>query len=214
MLVLGIDEAGRGPIIGPMIISGFMIDDNKLDKLNKLGIKDSKLLTPKKREYLYKKLIHYQHKIIKIKPKEIDEAVEGSEINLNWLEALKTIEIINELRPNKVIIDCPSPNLNAYRDFILLRLKRKTIEVVVEHKADHKYKVVGAASILSKVIRDKEIKQLEKKYGDIGPGYMSNPTTKKFLEENWEKYPEIFRKSWSPWKKHYNNKNQKKLEGF
>jgi ribonuclease HII len=53
-LVCGIDEAGRGPVIGPMVISGILIEEKCLDKLRKIKVKDSKLLTPKQREFLRK----------------------------------------------------------------------------------------------------------------------------------------------------------------
>jgi len=56
--------------------------------------------------------------------------------------------------------------------------------------------------------------EIKKKYGNTGPGYMSNKITQRFLEENWDKYPEIFRKSWVSWKNHKNKKSQKNLEDF
>ena len=79
---------------------------------------------------------------------------------------------------------------------------------------DTKEVIVGAASILAKVTRDKEIDRIEKKYGEIGPGYTSNLITQKFLKENWDKHPEIFRKSWISWKNHHTQKQQKSLKDF
>lgn len=215
--ICGIDEAGRGPVIGPLVISGVMMDEKDLDKLKKLGVKDSKLLAHKKRMELskeIKKIAKGCHAII-IHPKEIDDAVEGNNnLNLNWLEALKSAEIINNLNPDKVILDCPSPNLEKYRNFVRSHVSNKKTEVIAEHKADFKYLIVGAASIISKVIREEEVEKLRKKYGDIGPGYPSNETTKKFIRENYGKYPEIFRKSWSTFKNARTKDEQKKLENF
>ncbi|MCD4768298.1 MAG: ribonuclease HII, partial [Methanosarcinales archaeon] len=46
MLVAGVDEAGKGPVIGPMIVAGVVIEENRLPELKKLGVKDSKVLSP------------------------------------------------------------------------------------------------------------------------------------------------------------------------
>lgn len=211
--VLGIDEAGRGPVIGPLVISGCMAKQEAIDKLHKLGVKDSKLLTPAKREFLFDKIKSLvKFKIIKIEPKEIDDALNSDHLNLNWLEANKTAEIINEMKPDKAIVDCPSPNLKKYEEYVKKLLTAKP-ELVFSHKAE-RFIIVAAASVISKVTRDREIEKIKEKYGDIGPGYTSNAVTQKFLKENWNKHPEIFRKTWISWKNHNNNKNQKKLNEF
>ncbi|MBS3144163.1 ribonuclease HII [Candidatus Woesearchaeota archaeon] len=215
VLIAGVDEAGRGPVIGPLVIVGAMLDEKDLPKLDKLGVKDSKLLTPKKREELFPKIQQIcKYKIIIIEPKEIDEAVLSEELNLNWLEALKSVEIIKALKPNKAILDCPSPNIPKYTNYIKEKLGMHEIKIICEHKADVNHKIVGAASILAKVTRDRIIEEIRKKYGEIGPGYTSNAITQKFLKENWDKHPEIFRKSWISWQNHKNGKDQKKLGEF
>ncbi|MBU0629285.1 MAG: ribonuclease HII [Nanoarchaeota archaeon] len=214
-LVCGIDEAGRGPVIGPMVMAGVLVDDKDIPKLKSLGVKDSKLLTPKQREDLFPKIIKLvkSYKIIIIPPKEIDDVLESEDLNLNWLEAIKSAEIINSLKPNKSIVDCPSSNIQAYKSYLLNLLKIKT-ELVVEHKADVNYPEASAASILAKVTRDREMEKIQKKYGNCGPGYPANETTQKFLKENWEKHPEIFRQSWISYKNHKNSKFQKTMEDF
>ncbi|MEK6952981.1 MAG: ribonuclease HII [Nanoarchaeota archaeon] len=214
--ILGVDESRRGPVIGPLVISGTTIEEKDEIKLKKLGVKDSKLLTPKKREELYPKILEIvkSYKIIEIWPAEIDAALESQELNLNWLEAHKTAQIINELKPDKAFVDCPSPNKKKYEAYLRNLLDNKEIELVIEHKAE-KYPIVAAASIISKVHGDNIIKELQKKFDTpLGPGYMSNETTQKFLKENWEKHPEIFRKSWISWKNHKNHKEQKGLNEF
>ncbi len=215
-LILGIDEAGRGPVIGPLVMAGVLIEEEKEQELKGLGVKDSKLINPKRRVFLFDKIrkLARRYDILIIDPKEIDDALNSDSLNLNWLEANKTVELINRLKPNKVILDCPSPNVAKYRRYVYELLDDKNIDIVSEHKADLKYPVVSAASILAKVTRDREIEKIKKKYGDIGPGYSSNPITQKFLKENWNKHPEIFRKSWISWKNHKNAKNQKKLDDF
>ena len=216
-LILGLDEAGKGPVIGSLFICGVVFNENDLEKLKQLGVKDSKLLTHKKRIELAKdiKKIAKKYKIIQVKPAEIDKAVNKEDgLNLNWLEAHKTAEIINELRPDKAIIDCPSPNIKKYKDYLLNLLRNKSIEIDAGHKYDFKFVEVGAASILAKCAREEEMEQIKKKYGNCGPGYTSNPITQKFVKENFDKYPEIFRKSWSTFKKHELTKKQKKLDEF
>ena len=192
------------------------MDEKDIIKLENIGVTDSKLLSEKQRELIseeIKKIADY--KIIKVEPWEIDEAVEGKDgLNLNWLEARKIAEIINELNPDIAYIDCPSPNIKSYSDY-LSKLLKKPIKLVVEHKSDFKYTVVGAASILAKVIREEEIKKIEEKIGEsVGTGYPSNPICQEFLKRNWDKYPNIFRKSWISWKNHKIAKEQKRIEDF
>jgi len=215
MLTLGLDDAGRGPVIGPMVIAGVLIEESEILKLKALKVKDSKLHTKKQRENLFEQIIKTVkgYKIIKIYPKEIDFALNSPDLNLNKLEALKFAEIINYLKPDKAIIDCPSPNINSYKEFLESHLTVKT-NLIVEHKADLNHVIVAAASILAKYTRDKEVEEIEKKYGPIGSGYMSNPICQEFTKNNWEKHPEIFRHSWTPYKNHKNNKHQKSLQDF
>ncbi|MBS3078831.1 ribonuclease HII [Candidatus Pacearchaeota archaeon] len=212
--VLGIDEAGRGPCIGPMIIAGVMIEEGTEAGLG--AVKDSKLLVHKKRIELNNIIqANSEFKIIEVSPREIDEALDekNTEMNLNWLEAHKQAEIINHFNPDKVIIDCPHPVPKKYEDYIKKLIKKKDIKYVVEHKADVNYPVCSAASIIAKVRREEEITRIQKQYGDTGPGYPANPKTQKFIKENWQKHPEIFRKSWSTFKniEKANDEKQKKL---
>jgi len=214
MKVLGIDEAGRGPVIGPMIIAGVMIHDGKEAELG--AVKDSKLLAHKKRVELNHLIQeHSEFKIVEVSPREIDEALDPNNklMNLNWLEAHKQAEIINELSPDIAIIDCPHPVPKKYEDYLRKLLNNKEIKLIVEHKADVNYPVCSAASIIAKVRREEEVEKLKNKYGDIGPGYPANATTQKFIKENWNKHPEIFRHSWSTFKnvEKANDAKQKKL---
>lgn len=220
MLTLGIDEAGRGPVIGSMFVAGAMFDAEDLKELVRIGVKDSKLLTHPKRVELADKIkkIARKIKVVKVEPVEIDEAVSGKDgLNLNWLEAFKQAEIINELKPDRVVIDCPSPNIKAYTEFLMNSIDdsiRDKVELVVEHKADKNFVECASASIVAKVMRELEMDEIKRKYGEVGPGYTSNPVTQKFIKENWARHPEIFRKSWSTWKNHKESQGQKKLDDF
>ena len=177
------------------------MDEKDIPRLIELGVKDSKLLTPKKREQLFEpiKSIVKSYKLVIIEPKEIDESVNSETTNLNQLEAIKTAMILNELEFDRAIVDCPSNNIPAYREFLEVMFKKK-INLSLEHNAERNIPV-AAASILAKVTRDRIIAELEKKYGSIGSGYPSDPTTIKFLKENRKKDLPIFRKSWATYKK-------------
>ena len=211
--ILGIDEAGRGPVIGPMVMAGVMIekgDENLIE-----GSVDSKLLTHPKRIELDKKIrANTDFKVIVIGPKEIDEALLSDKLNLNWLEAHKQAEIINKLQPDKAIIDCPSINCEAYEKYLSELIENKEIELVVEHKADVNYLTAAAASILAKVERENQMEKIKQKYGDTGPGYPANKTTQDFVKNNWDKCPEIFRKTWSTYKRFARIEGQKALGEF
>lgn len=194
-----------------------MIEEDKIDRLKEIGAKDSKLLTHKKRIELAKKIkrIAKDYMVIEATPAEIDEAIDGNNtLNLNWFEAHHIADIINKFNTDKAIIDCPSPNIEKFKGFIKKLLKNKDTELIVEHKAE-KFFAVGAASILAKCAREENVQKIEKMVGQsIGSGYPSNPICKKFLKENHDKYPDIFRKSWMPYKNHIKEKEQKNLGDF
>ena len=129
MLICGIDEARRGPIIGSMVMCGAMMEEKDLPKLIALKPKDSKLMTKEEREELYPKLLSVlkYYKVIIMQSNEIDKAVHGHDgLNLNKLEAKKQAEILSEFNPDKVIIDCPSNNINSYKNYLKKSLRQKT----------------------------------------------------------------------------------------
>jgi len=201
VLIAGCDEAGRGPLIGPLVMCGAVVDDSDIARLKEIGVKDSKLLTPRKREELFEpiKKIVKDYIVLIVEPKEIDEAVNSETTNLNQLEAIKTAMILNALKFDKAIVDCPSNNISAYKEFLEKFLK-KEMNLTLEHNAERNLPV-AAASIIAKVTRDRITEQMQKKYGSIGSGYTSDPTTQEFLKRNAKKYPEIFRKSWATYKR-------------
>ncbi|MFH1506789.1 MAG: ribonuclease HII [archaeon] len=211
MIVAGVEEAGRGPVIGPLVMAIAAIDEKMIFRLKALGVKDSKLLTPARRRSLFEEVKNLcDHKIIKVSPKQIDNELADPNSNLNWLEAKIGARLINAVPADKVIIDCPSNNLEAYCDYVKKRVKVDA-EVICEHKADVNHIIVGAASILAKVVRDNEIEKLKKKYDiEFGSGYPSDPKTVAFLDENYKKY-DFFRKSWDTWKNIKIRKSQRLL---
>ncbi len=211
MLMIGVDEAGRGPVIGPMVVSGVLIRSEDAEELKEKGVRDSKLVPQAERIKLGKlikeKIINYHIDVLP--PKEIDRAVNGGE-NLNTLDAIAVARIVNQLNQPEfwnetitVIADCPSPNTLAWRATLLKYVEHsQNLEVKCEHKADLNYPCVSAASIIAKLIREEEVDKLKLLYGAMGSGYVSDPATKKFLKEQGAllKDSGIFRKSWATWK--------------
>jgi ribonuclease HII len=198
--VAGIDEAGRGSLIGPLVIAFFLTNDIKA-----LGkIKDSKKLSKKQRSFIYKKLKNLgKFKIIKIWPKDIDER----NINILELEAIKKLVKNEEI--DKLYIDCFLKDKNIFNS-----LKSDNIrDVIAEYKADEKYSVVAAASIVAKVVRDAEIKKLKNELGDFGSGYPSDEKTINFVKENLKVLEQkgVLRKKWKTYKL-LKSPVQKKLE--
>lgn len=216
VIVAGIDEAGRGPVIGPLVMCGVTIDEDDRAKLKSMGVKDSKLLNHQEREYLFEKVKSTvkDFKIVIIEPKEIDETLRSELTNLNQLEREKTAEILNYLMPEKAIVDCPTVNTKKYENELKQLLIKKDMKLVVENKADFNHVVVGAASILAKVTRDREIEKIKKKFGvELGSGYPSDEVTQKFMKENWndKRFKDIIRKEWMSVKNLIEEKKQKKL---
>ena len=217
-VIVGIDEAGRGSLVGDMFIAGACISEEKISLLQKLGVRDSKLLTPHRREELFeiiKDIVEY-YTVRRVSPSEIDEQ------NLNDLLYKNIVDILLELiekceRINKVYIDLTG---NKYKllKFINNRIGYVKWEIVAEHKADQKYIPVSVASIIAKVLRDKHIHELSKTYGDIGSGYPADPKTIKWLREYLKKHgelPPIVRRTWRTLKdiapEYYVNKTRGKV---
>jgi ribonuclease HII len=206
-MLAGVDEAGRGPVIGPMVMAILACDDEEV--LRKLGSKDSKLLTPEQRRQIAEKLKDFPNEVISLSPAEIDAAVQGKKggDSLNQLEARTTALLIYKLaqrRPLiKVILDSPTRNAEKYQDAVRNCLENidskgvtRNIQLQAEIKADFNHPVVGAASILAKTTRDAAIESLNAIHGPLGSGYPSDPATQAWLAEHWKEPHEFFRRSW------------------
>jgi ribonuclease HII len=198
MLVCGVDEAGRGSMIGPLVVAGISIEKSKIDELTALGVKDSKKLSPSARAYLYKKIIHLvdDYAVSKATPKAIDDSVVNHQ--LNHLEAVHMAKVIKKLAPAISYVD--SCDVNPARFGKEITKMSKTGKIKSYHHADSKFVVVSAASIIAKVTRDRAIEKIGKLYS-IGSGYPSDDKTVKFVRD-WflanRKVPVFVRKSWAP----------------
>lgn len=218
MLIAGIDEAGRGPCFGPMTMAIAVIEKNKQKSLKSDGVKDSKDILPNKRNFLFnsikKDLIEYY--VDTVDPLQInDEMVKN---NLNEIEAMHVADLINKVK-TKVdcfYVDSPDATKGKFELRIrkYLKKEKEKVKIVSENKADSKYVVVGAASILAKVTRDNEIEKIKKDYGDFGSGYPSDPKTKAYLKQyvdNNKTLPPFSRIFWKTCTKALEDIQQEKL---
>jgi ribonuclease HII len=198
----GIDEAGRGPLIGPMVMA-MLCGDEKV--LKSLGVADSKKLSPDRRKSLFQKLVEFNYNFVIIPPSEIDTYVKGK--RLNELEELYASKLVS-MAPEGSVIYVDSFDVNEER--LQLKLEQNTgRKIICRHKADDTYPVVSAASIIAKVIRDNEIEKLHKEYGNFGSGYPSDPRTIKFVKdaiENGKNIGKIVRHQWKTYKNMLNEK--------
>ena len=195
-MILGIDEAGRGPVVGPLIVAGVLIEQKKERWLRKIDVKDSKKLSSKKREEIFEKMIgeKIRFRFIEIQPEQIDR------FSLNYLEALASVEIIKQFYTKKIraFVDVPAFGIGIERYCARIKqsLKDLDVELIGGNKMDETNIVVSAASIVAKVIRDRKIKELQKVYGDFGSGYPTKKTVS-FIKHNYKKMEPIVRKKWS-----------------
>ena len=199
--IAGVDEAGRGPMIGPMVICGILVDSDRMNELVEIGAKDYKALTPKRRLDLRGKIEHVTSKIEirTVSAAEIDRLRKST--TLNEIEVAEFASIAKALRPKELYLDAADVKAERFGTKIgeLSGLASKGTVIVSEHKADTKYPSVSAASIIAKVERDLAIEKFHKKHGDFGSGYPNDPKTIKFVRDlvrNGERLPPIIRKSW------------------
>jgi len=198
MMVCGVDDAGRGSVLGPLVIAGVSIERKKIKDLSEIGVKDSKQLSPNAREILYKKIITTvdDYFVAKIPPKVIDQSVHKNQ--LNHLEARYMAKVIRKLRPDSSYVD--SCDVNPTRFGKEISRLANSGRIYSRHHADIRFAVVSAASIVAKVSRDRAIEKLRKIY-DLGSGYPSDSKTMRFIKDwvfDYNEAPKFVRKSWKP----------------
>ena len=218
MLIAGIDEAGRGPALGPMVLAVACIEKKDEDVLLEIGVKDSKLLQEPERKRqagLLKKALH-EYGTVQIMPHEIDKLRDRK--SLNEIEAMRIGLLLNRMKekPAVIYVDAPDPLAKSFETRIRRYINFDAV-IRSEHKADINYPIVSAASIIAKVERDAELKKLSKQYGELGSGYPHDPVTiafmRKWVEKN-KSLPVFARHSWETSKAMLNKKLQKQLGEF
>ncbi|KAJ1570067.1 Ribonuclease H2 subunit A [Nowakowskiella sp. JEL0078] len=212
---LGVDEAGRGPVLGPMVYAYSYIPMSRKNDLKNLGVDDSKILKASERENLFKSILNNKDWIgwafHVCSPRDISECMlRRSKFSLNDLAHETTINLIKgalnqRLTISEIYIDTVGPPLKYQEK---LQGIFPGIKITVAKKADSLYPVVSAASICAKVTRDAILNQwqfCEKGVGEIinrdfGSGYPSDPNTTSWLKKNCDNifgFPQLIRFSWS-----------------
>jgi len=193
----GIDEAGRGPVIGPMVMAMVCGDPAEL---RKAGVRDSKELTPVRREMLFQRLddLNFRKSFIIISPSEINGMMER--VTLNDIEHHFALELLQNAEC-EVYVDSFDVNPERLSRSLSSESGKK---VFCAHRADSTYPSVSAASIVAKVIRDREVRALSEKYGEIGSGYPSDPRTINFLRASIENKVDLSKIVRVKWKTYQN----------
>jgi len=216
-MICGIDEAGRGPVIGPMVVAAVWIEEHEEKKLIEMGIKDSKKLARRKRESLASYIMeNFHYEMTVVKPENIDMLREA--MTMNELEAYIFANLANKKFASIYYIDAASANEKEFEDMVRKNLKFDS-KIVCEHEADSRYPVVSAASIVAKVERDRQLKGIAKMLESkldmpLGSGYPSDKRTINFIKAWLKKYNELppyTRHSWDTIRKIKNEMKQKKL---
>ena len=198
-MLCGVDEAGRGSVMGPLVVGVVYAGDDSA--LKAIGVKDSKKLTPKRREAMYDEILsaadHWCTVIIS--SEEIDE--QRKRLSLNEIELNMFAEGTSKWKADTVYADCPDVNESAF-GLRLSALLGNDVEVIARHKADDTYPIVSAASIVAKVTRDRMMEDIHREFGtDVGSGYPSDHYTMDFIHdwiaENGKAPPHV-RTSWEP----------------
>lgn len=206
MKIAGIDEAGKGPVIGPMCIGGVLIEDSGMNTLKNLGVADSKKISRKKRPQLADQIEKYSEDIfiLEISAGQIDEL--RKLMSMNDIMVMAFSKVLGQLHPGKAYVDAADVNEERFGSRLLEEYRKSwpekadTLSIVSKHQADATYPVVSAASIVAKVRRDELIEELKKEHGvDFGSGYPSDPKTKRFLADWFNEHgnlPDFVRHSW------------------
>jgi len=200
-MICGVDEAGRGPCLGPLVVAGILVENDT--ELVRIGVNDSKQLTPKKREQLAPQITNLatNYELIVLPAADID--VLRKTMTINQLEVFMFSKIIEKLKPDVCYVDAADVNEERFGHDIISNLSYKP-RMISKHKADEQYPIVGAASILAKVTRDEHIRKIAQELEPrlnlpLGSGYPADPVTKQFLSTWVSRFgtlPPYVRESW------------------
>lgn len=198
MRITGIDEAGKGPVIGPMVVAGVMVSENQLSSLEQLGLRDSKATSSKRREFLAREMGKITEcYTLDVSAEQIDELRQV--MSMNEIMVVSYAKVLRQLNPDMAFLDAADVNPERFAQNVREKYDRP-VKIISEHNADVKYPIVSAASIIAKVRRDAVIRALERQIGqEIGSGYPSDVRTQTFLESWIKKHgslPPFVRHSW------------------
>jgi ribonuclease HII len=194
--ICGVDEAGRGPVMGPLVVAGILVDDDRA--IRNLGVKDSKKLTPARREALLSQITEIsKFEIVTASASDIDALRQS--MTMNVMESKMFATVIERLGAGVAYVDAADTDEELFGRYITKELKSQ-VKIISKHGADDTYPVVSAASIIAKTRRDAMIQEIKQELGqDIGSGYPSDPKTINFLKKWYTEHGEMpphTRKSW------------------
>ena len=194
VVLCGVDEAGRGPAMGPLVVAAVAIADDA--PLREIGVKDSKKLPPTKRIELSVQIREMARVEVRVVPAEEIDARENS---LNELEAELFAELLDRIAPTEAFLDACDTNEARFARTVGSKLRCHP-RLVAKHKADDIYPVVSAASIIAKTVRDEEMERICRSLGIVGmSGYCGDKRTNDFVEGYLKEHgslPPHTRRSW------------------
>lgn len=192
----GVDEAGKGPVLGSMFAAAVVADPDTLPA----GIDDSKNLSPARRESLAEQLA--ADSAVDIGVAEVPvERIDAPETDMNGLTVEAQAQALSNVDAEGMAgyVDAGDTDADRFGRRVAARVPNVG-PITAEHGADATYPVVAAASVIAKVRRDAHVAALAEEYErDVGSGYPSDPTTRAFLETYLEatgQLPACARRSW------------------
>ncbi|MCI4330523.1 MAG: ribonuclease HII [Thermoplasmata archaeon] len=214
--ILGIDEAGRGSLVGPLVVGGFLVPKGVAERLVALGVKDSKLLSPERRTEIYGALGAFGRRLsVSFSPSTVDRYVATG--RLNRLEAEAFARLVRRAGAGVAYVDACDPVAERFGTLVG-KLSGGSTRIVARHRADRDLPVVGAASIVAKVRRDRAIEQLRVSLGTgLGSGYPSDERTVAFVRaalESGGPAPSWVRASWQTTERLMRERSARTLESF
>jgi ribonuclease HII len=208
--ICGVDEAGKGPVLGPMVVAA--VGCRQQQDLADIGVMDSKVLSPKRRGELFSIIKkQFPYAVVIRTAADIDKM--RRDMTMNEITARAHAEVVQSLGCSEAFLDACDVNEERYGRTVGGYISQPC-KIISRHRADQMFPVVSAASIVAKVIRDGLVNDLKAEFGEIGSGYPADPITVAFLTEYIKKHghpPVIARASWATVKKLIGKNTQKKL---
>lgn len=180
-MLAGVDEAGRGPVLGPLVVAAVLVDTQ--EPLRELGVKDSKLLSPKRREEMEPKIRALARRVetAVIPADELNRRMPKT--NLNKIEAWAFAGLLRRLQPMEAVLDACDVDAARFGRSVAAKARLPTCVIRAEHEADKNHPVVAAASVVAKVLRDRLMAELAEEHGPCGSGYAHDAVTQAFLKD-------------------------------
>jgi ribonuclease HII len=193
--LVGVDEAGRGPVIGPLVVAAIAVPvEGGTERLKELGVRDSKKLQPSRREQIAGELSVFPSRVIEVPAEDVDALRATASLNVieGRLFASATLGVIEDLGEGASVtayLDAADSSESQFERYFRSAIagaagSAAVTSVVSRHEADDSFPVVSAASVLAKVRRDEVIASISDQLGeDFGSGYPSDAATIAFLEK-------------------------------